>query len=203
MGDDFAEIEKKRSRRSSDGWSCSDLAIIVREYDYVINLLETINNFIRDNILTKLNDQMDNEVKSFVTNTLAIYTDAEARLKPKREPFVQYQTTLGCVSSSLTETTSLSTTSGLSTSTQFTITSTTTAVSTSSIGETSSAASTTVSKTTINVAEVLQQVVTQRNELQSILNSLDSSTSTYSQLTNLLGYLDSLIAKLNNVPSTK
>merc|ERR1711971_187195 len=196
--DNFAEIEKKRGRRSSDGWSCSDLAIIVREYDYVINLLETINNFIRDNILTKLNDQMDNEVKSFVTNTLAIYTDAEAQLKPKREPFVQYQITLGCVSSSSTETTSQGTTSGLSTSTAVTITSTTTDVSTS----TSSEASTTVS-TTINVAEVLQQVVTQRNELQTIINGLDSSTATYSQLTNLLGYLDSLIAKLNQIPSTE
>ena len=100
--DEFAEIGRHRSRRSSDLWTCSDLAIIVREYDYVINLLETINNFIRENILNKFNDQMDDEVRQFVTQTLAVYTDAEAQLKTKRGPFVQYQTELGCTSTSST-----------------------------------------------------------------------------------------------------
>ena len=101
--DNFVQIHQHRLRRSSEQWTCSDLAIIVREYDYVINLLERINTFIRENILNTLDDQMDEEVKNFVTQTLAVYTDAEEQLKTKREPFVQYQTELSCDSKSSTE----------------------------------------------------------------------------------------------------
>ena len=42
---------RQRSKRSYGGWTCSDLAIILREYDFVITLLERINNFIKIFIL--------------------------------------------------------------------------------------------------------------------------------------------------------
>ena len=90
--DAFGKIKRHRSKRSADLWTCSDLAIIVREYDYVINLLETINTFIQEEILDKFNDQLDDEVRNFVNRTLTVYTEAETQLKTKRGPFVQYQT---------------------------------------------------------------------------------------------------------------
>ena len=112
----------KRQRRSSESWTCSDLAIIVREYDYVINLLETINTFIQEEILDKFNDQLDDEVRNFVNRTLTVYTEAETQLKMKRGPFVQYQTELGCLLTSSIATTSISATSEASVA--FTITTT-------------------------------------------------------------------------------
>ena len=191
--DNFVQIQQHRLRRSSEQWTCSDLAIIVREYDYVINLLERINTFIRDNILNKLDDQMDEEVKNFVTQTLAVYTDAEQQLKTKREPFVQYQSELRCDSTSSTEIVLPETL-------------TTTRVSTSSPEETNtsdSEESTTVTTITINVGDITQKVETQKTEFVAILNNLNSSTfAQYDQLTNLLGFLDNLITSLNGISTT-
>ena len=94
---------RQRSKRSYGGWTCSDLAIILREYDFVITLLERINDFIRNSILDKLGDQADAEIKNFVTKTLATYTEAEEEVRAQQAPFLQIQTSLGCLAQSFIE----------------------------------------------------------------------------------------------------
>ena len=68
------EKKQRKSRRSSDGWTCSDLAFIVREYNYVIDILEKINYLIRERFLETLEDELDDVVREFVTETLGMYT---------------------------------------------------------------------------------------------------------------------------------
>ena len=203
---DLDEIKKQaRSRRSADLWTCDDLVVIIREYNYVIDLLVRINNFIRNNILTKLSDQMDDQVRDFVTNTLAIYTEAEDQLRTKRQPFVQYQTDLNCdttVSTAVISDTSASS-ADLPTSTATTPIEHQSISSTSLDVGTSEASSTTSVAITIDVREITQNVTTQKTKLEKLLNDLDPNLEQYGQLTSLMGFLDNLITTLNQITSSE
>ena len=203
---DLDDLKKQaRSRRSADLWTCDDLVVIIREYNYVIDLLVRINNFIRENILTKLSDQMDDQVRDFVTNTLALYTEAEGQLRTKRQPFVQYQTDLSCdstVSTAVISDTSASS-ADLKTSTATTPTEKQSVTSTTLGVGTSEASSTTAVAITIDVREITQNVTTQKTKLEALLNDLDPNLEQYSQLTSLMGFLDNLITTLNQITTSE
>ena len=203
---DLDDLKKQaRSRRSANLWTCDDLVVIIREYNYVIDLLVRINNFIRNNILTKLSDQMDDQVRDFVTNTLAIYTEAEDQLRTKLQPYVQYQTDLSCdatVSTAVISDTSAST-ADLPTSTATTPIEHQSVASTSLGVGTSEASSTAAVAIPIDVREITQNVTTQKTKLEALLNDLDPNLEQYDQLTSLMGFLDNLITTLNQITTSE
>merc|ERR1711971_220894 len=218
--DKVTEKNQRKSRSSSDGWTCTDLAVIVREYNYVIDILERINKLIRKTFLKELDDELDDEVREFATKSIAIYTEAEKQLRASKEPFLQYQTELGCnsVSSSEimpTERTPLPNTSeyqltGSSTSSEpeqpynssptSPISATTTSETTGVEVSTTTTKTTTTTTEVTNITEIARTVVTLSIEYLTLLDEIDSNTfPKYDEFTNLLGLLDSLIETLNKI----
>ena len=192
-------INQSKTRRSSDGWTCYDLALIIREYDFVLALLERINNFIKETLLSR--DDMEEDVKTLVNRSLGIFKEAEIRLESDRYPLVQHQTELGCDSENLTENVSTEAKS-ISSTTEVLI-----GVPTSSLTEegrdhnsTPSLGSTTGGAISVNVTEFARDIVILSIELLTIMNEIDSNTfPRYADLANLLKLLDTLIDTLKRI----
>jgi len=223
--DKVAEKKQRKSKRSSDGWTCTDLAFIVQEYDFVIDILEKINNLIRDT----LEDELGAEVREFVTESLGVYAQAEKQLRASKEPFLQYQTELGCASVSFKEimptertpltniteyqlngssptssqpehpspgVTASTASAGITSGTTWTEVSTTKAITTT----TTTPPPPTMTTEATNVSDIARTVVTLSIEYLTLLDEVDSDTfPKYEELENLLVLLDSLIETLNKI----
>ena len=115
-----------------------------------------------------------------------MYIEAEEQLKASKEPFLQYQTELGCISSTEVVPTERTL---LPNATEY-----------QSTGSSSSSETELITTATISVTEISHAVVTLSIEYLALLHEIDSNTfPQYEKLRNLLGLLESLIETLNKI----